>query len=50
MATGTMITITMKVYIPATPAFNVQVSIDQQASISNPIVQGNAPTIDTVFP
>lgn len=28
-AAGSKITVTMKVYIPATPSFNVQVSIDQ---------------------
>lgn len=50
MTSGTKITITMKTYIPVTPSFNVQVSIDQVGSISNPIIQGSAATVDTVVP
>lgn len=40
----------MKVWIPVTPFFNVVVSIDKDSSILNPIMQGSAPTVDTVVP
>lgn len=50
MTSGTKITITMKAYIPVTPSFNIQVSIDQIESILTPIIQGNAATVDTIVP
>ena len=50
VAAGSKITVTMKVWIPITPSFNVAVSIDQQSAILTPIMQGSAPTVDTVVP
>lgn len=47
-AAGSKITVTMKVWIPVTPSFNVAVSIDTLSSIALPIMQGSAPTTDTV--
>jgi len=50
IASGSKLTITMKVWIPSIPSFNVYASIDQLSSLSNPIIQGAAPTVDTVVP
>jgi hypothetical protein len=48
IAAGSRITITMKVWVPITPSFNIEVRIDTLDNIANSIIKGNAPTIDTV--
>jgi hypothetical protein len=50
MASGTLITITMRVYIPVSMTFNIQIAMDKISSISNPIILGNAATVSTVVP
>jgi hypothetical protein len=39
---GSLITVTMRVYISINPIFNIYVSIDQLTSINTPIIYGTS--------
>jgi hypothetical protein len=47
---GSIITVSMRIWISSNPLFNIYVKIDKKSQIGNPIIYGQSPTTSAVNP